>query len=180
MPRPDGTFVVEATPGDYRVNLAPFLTGAPTSPRFSVSIPKGFENAYVKSIRLGEIDVLNEGLHLDGPVTSALTIVLGMNPGSVGGTVVADSQSPAAGATVALLPDIRGRFDLVRTVTTDPSGRFVVNHVVPGEYKVFAWTEISAGDWQDPDVIRAHEARGTALHVGDGAAENIRVTVITP
>jgi hypothetical protein len=109
LPRADGTFAVAATPGDLRVNVAPFLNLAPGLPQFVVPVPKGFENAYVKSIRLGAIDVLNGGMHLDGPPSSPLEIVLGMNPGSVEGTVLADR--PAAGMTVTVLPDVRDRFD---------------------------------------------------------------------
>ena len=65
--------------------------------------------------------------------------------------MLTDTQLPAAGVTVALLPNVRGRFDLVRTATTDPSGRFRLDRVAPGDYKVFAWSEVSDGDWQDPD-----------------------------
>jgi hypothetical protein len=134
----------------------------------------------VKSIRLGETDVLNGGLRLEGPTASQLEIVLGMNPGSVEGTALADAQSAAPGVIVALLPNVRGRFDLVRTATTDPSGRFLLNRVAPGDYKLFAWTEIRDGDWQDPDVIRTYESRGTPVHIVDGTAARVRVTAITP
>ena len=78
--------------------------------------------------------------------------------------------------TVALLPNVRGRFDLVRTATTDPSGRFRLDRVAPGDYKVFAWNEVSDGDWQDPDVMRAYEERGTPIRVGDGTTERVRLT----
>src|SRR5262249_11757753 len=62
LPRADGTFVLAASPGDYRINLAPFLNLAPNLSRFLAPVPKGFENAYVKSIRLGETDILDGGL----------------------------------------------------------------------------------------------------------------------
>ena len=179
LPRADGTFVVAATPGSYRMNLAPFLNLAPELARF-VAVPKGFENAYVKSMRLGEVDVLNGGVHLEGPTTSVLEIVLGMNPGSIDGTVLTAAQSAAAGATVALLPDLRGRFDLVRTATTDASGHFRIDRVAPGGYKLFAWNEAGEGDWLDPDVMRASEGRGTPLRVVDGTTARVRLVSIAP
>jgi hypothetical protein len=179
LPRADGTFVVAATQGNYRVNLAPFLNLAPELARF-VAVPKGFENAYVKSMRLGQVDVLNGGVHLEGPTTSALEIVLGMNPGGIDGTVLTVAQSAAAGATVALLPDVRGRFDLVRTATTDASGHFRIDRVAPGDYKLFAWDEAAEGDWLDPDVMRASEGRGTPLSVVDGTTARVRLVSIAP
>ena len=148
------------------MNVVPFLNLAPGLPQFVVPVPKGFENAYVKSIRLGTVDVLNGGVHLEAPTSSPLEIVLGMNPGSVEGTVLADR--PAAGVTVAVLPNVRGRFDLVKTATTDASGRFSLDHVAPGDYKVFAWIEVNDGDWQDPDFMRAVEERGTPIRVREG------------
>jgi hypothetical protein len=180
LPRADGSFVVAATPGDYRVNVAPFLNLAPAISRVSAAVPKGFERAYVKSIRLGDVDVLNGGVHLDGPTTSSLEIVLGMSPGSVEGTVLSDASSAPGGLAVTLLPNIRGRFDLVRTATTDPAGRFHLDRVVPGDYKAFVWTEASDADWQDPDFVRVYEARGTPVHVVSGRTENVRLMAIAP
>jgi hypothetical protein len=178
LPRANGTFVLAATPGDYRVNVAPFLNLAPGLGRFMVSVPKGFEQAYVKSIRLGALDALNERLHLEGPTASPLEIVLGMNPGKAEGTVVTGAQAIVAGATVVLLPDLRGRFDLVRTATTDASGRFRVDRVVPGPYKLFAWNEVNDGDWQDPEFMRALEGHGTAVRIEAGASARVQLMLV--
>ena len=177
LPRADSTFVVAATPGDYRVNLAPFLNLAPGLGRFMVAVPKGFENAYVKAIRLGDVDALNASLHLDGPTASSLEIVLGMNPGAVEGTLVNGAQTAAGGATVVLLPDMRGRFDLIRTATADASGRFRLDRVAAGQYKLFGWNEVGDGDWQDPDFIRASEERGVPIQVEDAMTSRVRLAL---
>ncbi len=79
---------------------------------------------------------------------------------------------------MALLPDVRGRFDLVRTATTDASGRFRLDRVIPGDYKVFAWNEVGDGDWQDPDLMRAFEERGAPIHIREGATERVGLTTI--
>ncbi len=178
LPRPDGSFVVEATPGDFRLSIAPLLNSI-LAPPF-LSVPKSLETAYVKSIRLGDVDVLNGGLHVDRPPASPLEIVIGTNPGVVDGTVLDESQSGTAGATVALLPDVRRRFDLYRATITDSSGRFHLDHVPPGDYRAFAWEEVSDGAWQDPEFVRADENRGTPVHVGEGTVVAIRLTAIPP
>ncbi|MEP7309421.1 MAG: carboxypeptidase-like regulatory domain-containing protein [Acidobacteriota bacterium] len=177
LPRADGTFVVSAGPGDYQVSLLPFLSVAPGTSEFVVPVPKGFEQAYVKSIRLGDVDVLNARLRLEGATASALEIVLGMNPGAVEGTVVNGTQANAAGATVALLPNVRGRFDLVRTATADASGRFRMDHVAPGQYKLFGWNEVVDGDWLDPDFTGASENRGVPIQVEDAMTSRVRLAL---
>jgi hypothetical protein len=175
-PRADGTFVVDATPGDYRVSVSPILNLNPAPPSFTV--PPSLRNAYIKSIRLGNVDVLNSGVHLERPPSDFLEIVIGTRPGTVEGTVVTEQQSAAAGATVVLLPDFRRRTELYKTITTDASGRFHMDRVPPGDYRLFAWDDIEEGAWQDPDVMRAYESRGTSVRVRDGNDENVQLTVI--
>jgi hypothetical protein len=177
VPRADGTFVVSATPGDYRVNFAPLLNLVSLPGPF-LTVPPGLANAYVKSITLGDIDVLTYGVHFDRPPASPLEIVIGTNPGVVDGTVASNTQDAVSGINVVLIPNARNRFDLFKTATTDPSGQFHLDRVPPGDYKLFAWDDLSDGAWQDPDFIRTYEDRGTPIHVGEGAKEIIRLTTI--
>jgi hypothetical protein len=179
LPRPDGSFVVEATPGDFQLNVAPILNLAvrpPGPPNFQV--PSSLQRAYVKSIRLGDFDVLNNGLRLQGAPAGRLDIVIGTAPGVVEGSVFHDGQTAGPGVTVVLLPDIRRRIDLYKTTTTDPSGQFRIDRVPPGDYRAFAWQEISDGAWQDPDFMQEQEARGTPVRVVEGNPTSIRLTAI--
>ena len=48
-------------------------------------IPAVFQNLYVKSIRIGELDVLNDRLHLETLPRDPMIIVLGSNPGRLAG-----------------------------------------------------------------------------------------------
>jgi hypothetical protein len=47
-----------------------------------------------------------------------------------------------------------------------------------GDYKVFAWEEISDGAWQDADVLRQVESRGKAVHIVDGEQTSVEVIAI--
>jgi hypothetical protein len=178
QPRADGTFVVEATPGDYRLNVAPLLIVALGPSRLPLNIPKPLENVYVKAVRVGSVDVLNNGVHLEGPTADPLEIVIGTNPGGLEGSVTTDRQSPAAGTTVVILPAVRGRFDLIKTTATDPSGRFRLDRLPPGDYRVFAWEEVSDGAWQDPDFMRPYEDRGVPIHITEGRTERVALIAI--
>jgi hypothetical protein len=177
LPRPDGSFVVEAIPGDLQISIAPLLN-LTSRPNVNPPAPASLQHAYVKSVRLGDIDVLNNGLRLQGPVAASLEIVIGTTNGAFGGTVLTGSLSAGPGVTVALLPDLRRRTDLYKTATTDPAGRFQIEHVPPGNYRAFAWQDVSDGAWYDPDFMSAHEARGATVPISEGSTTNLQLTVI--
>jgi protocatechuate 3,4-dioxygenase beta subunit len=126
--------------------------------------------------------VLNDGLHLLGQPRDELVVVLGTNPGTLEGRVVDVRQQPVAAATVVLIPDggIRFRVDHKFT-STDASGRFQMQSIPPGDYKVFAWEEVERGDWQDPDFVRDYESLGKPVRIEEGGKHvNFEVAVIPP
>ncbi len=175
-PREDGAFLLEGSLGDFRVNVAPILN---VTPLFSSRpIPRNLQNAYVKSIRFGNVDVLNNGLHIDRQTTTPLEIVLGNKPGTIDGAVRSNNRPSAGDLTVVLVPNVRRRYELFKTTTTDSSGRFHFDHVPPGNYTVFAWAEVETDSWFDPEFMRSYEDRGMAVQVGEDAKEQVQVTAI--
>ena len=175
VPQPTGSFALEAGPGNFRVNLAPLLNLTPST---FVTLPRGLEGAFVKSIRLGSADVLNDGLHLERPPDVPLEIVIGTTPGAIDGRLAAERRDQGADVSVALVPEVRRRVDLYRSVPPDGSGRFRFDRVPPGDYRIFAWSDVESGAWLDPGFMRAHENRGTPVRVSEGTTENVEVTVI--
>ena len=175
VPLADGSFTVDAGIGDYRVNIAPILNITPL--RGAATLPPAFQNAYVKSIRLGNADVLNGGLHLERQATAPLEVVIGTNPGALDGQVVSERQGPVADLSVVLVPQIRRRIELYRTTTTDSTGRFHFDRLPPGDYKVFSWEEVEDGAWYDPEFLRPYENQGVPVRIPEGRTENARVPV---
>jgi Carboxypeptidase regulatory-like domain len=162
--RDDGTFTIDGVhPGTYRVAFR----GLPP-------------DSYIKSIRMGNADVLDGGLHIDGPPQNSLEIVIGAQGGRVSGTVVGARQEPLPNRTVVLVPDVRlrHRSDLYKTATTDGSGRFRLPGITPGDYVLFAWDNVETGAWQDPDFVRGYENRGKPIHIGEETDDDVRLTVI--
>jgi len=153
------------------------------------ALPPG---TYVKSIKLGTQDVLNAkfypepgdsqrgGLHIDGPVDQPLEIVLGTGTGTVEGTAVDDKQQPAPYRTIVLLPDVplRHRFDLHRVTTSDTSGKFRLQNVTPGSYKLFAFDKIDAGAWEDASVMQSYEGGGHSMRIQENSKETVEVRVV--
>jgi hypothetical protein len=162
--QPDGTFMVANVEArEYRVRLVgPRGFFAPASVRFAG------EDVTGRSFRFGP-DVA------DVP----LEVVVSLAVGGLDVTVVDGNQRPVPGATVALVPDAprRNQSSLFRTASADEFGRLRFDDVIPGDYRLFT-DDVDPSTWQDPEVIRRYENRGTRLRVVDHARQN--VTVRTP
>jgi hypothetical protein len=175
-PLPDGTFSIPASAGDFRINIAPILNVTPV--RFSSPLWPSLRNAYVKSIHLGDTDVLNGTLHLDRQPSAILEVVIATIPGALDGQVVGSGPGQIADSTVLLLPDMRQRNELYRTTTADATGRFHFDRIPPGDYKVFSWAEIEDGAWYDPEFMKNNESRGTPVRIPAGRPETVRIDLI--
>lgn len=151
------------TPGSYRLSV----NGLP-------------RNMYLKSARLGGVDILNGGLSLDGDPRGGLDVVLGTSPAVLQVNVVDEKQLPVPAVTVVLVPDFaqQKRFELYRSTTADASGLARFDTVVPGDYKVYAWEDVEPNVWTDPDFMRGYENRGVAVHIDEGGRPSASVKVI--
>src|SRR5262249_50740413 len=146
----DGTFTLSGvTPGDYRLKVT------------TIGL-----KSYIKSARLGGVDALNPPFRVDGSAAQ-LDVVLSFNSGSMDALVVDDTQKPVYDATVWLIPDLsrRQRFDLYVVSGTDSSGHAHFEGLPPGDYKVFAWSDVAADAWEDPEFLRPYEDRGKAVRI---------------
>ena len=160
----DGTFTVGGViPFEYRVQV----TGLP-------------KNHYVRSARLGEADVLNALLRLDGSPRGTLEVVIGTDPGSLDAIVRDDRQNLVPGVRVVLVPDParRVRTDLFRTVRTDADGRIHMEGIPPGDYTLFSWEEVEEGAWQDPNFLSIYEPLGKTVRIGENGRENVELRLI--
>src|SRR4029078_8966620 len=101
-----------------------------------------------------------DGLHLEREPDGLLEIVIGLRPGVVNGTVSDETRRPGGDATVVLVPDNRKRTDLYFNTVADPSGRFRIEHVPPGNYRIFAWSEFENGVWFDSELMWGFENSG--------------------
>lgn len=159
----DGSFRIEGVPpGDYQVYVS------------------SLEDAYVKTIRMGEADVLTRDLHIDAQPADQLQIVVAKDGGSVNGRVVNEQRGAVPNATVVLIPDgVRApRLDQYKTASTGPSGEFLLGGIAPGAYNVFAWEDVDKDAWFDPNFLRLYRDFGRPVRVVEGANENIELRAI--
>lgn len=172
----DGNFIIQNVgPRDRRVYVVPIL-----NPVVTVNAPTvadALKNAYVKSARLGGVEVLNTGFQFGGEPDKTLEIVLGINAGTLAGRVEDERKQPAAGVFVTLVPDLRSarlfRTDMNRMTSTDAEGRFEVKDLPPGEYKAFALDGFDKDAWLDPDFFKPYEDRGVTVRVDEGKTQNL-------
>jgi Carboxypeptidase regulatory-like domain len=181
-PAENGAISLNAVaPGDYRIGVRPYGIGpdgeAMATGRQATS---AFVNTYMKSARLGETDVLASGLHLYGPTSQSLEIVIGLNGAEVQGSASENGRDPAANVVVVAVPDgaNRGRADLYKRTSTDRQGRFAMAGLAPGDYTFYAWDDLERGAWESPEFMRAFEGRGRFVRLREGKNDPLELNVL--
>jgi hypothetical protein len=155
-----GKFTLTNVPAmSYRINLQ--------------GLPAG---AYLIAGRFGTADALGEPLQVDQ--SSQLALQIGFAPGQVGVTVSDSVGQPFAGAITVLIPAVRNRVDLYKTVTSDQSGQVVFTGVAPGDYKVIAWEDVPQGAYLNADYVQPYEDRGQSVHVDRTSSISAQLKVI--
>jgi hypothetical protein len=159
----DGTFrIADVFPNDYWVNV--------------VNLPP---RTYLKEVSTAGTDLFRAPLRVSNNTPISLEIVIGRNPGKLEGIVVDQQQQPVADVEVTLIPDQpRERHELYRKSQTDRNGRFVIDEIVPGNYKVFSWEDLEPFSYFDPEVLKQYEQRGTPVRIPEGASASVNIRLI--
>jgi hypothetical protein len=143
-----------------------------------MGLPAGF---YVKSVRTDQTDVLVSGLDVSG-APPKVDIVISPNAAAVTGAVQNPKTSAAApGATVVLIPQEKERHErqsYYRIAIADQNGSYMFKGLTPGEYKAYAWEDLEAGAYMDPDVMKPIESKGEALSLRESDQKTLQLTLI--
>ena len=132
----------------------------------------------VKSVRLGQADASN-GITITDGTQDRLEVVMTREFGSLDGLVTDPGRNGAPGATVVLVPAVaRKNGSLYKSTVADVSGRFRFQGIVPGDYVVFAWSDVETGAWQSPEFLRPFEARGRRVQISTNS-QDVQVPVIS-
>ena len=162
---PDGTFnMPEVAAGDYDVALAS------TGPE---------SDLYVSAIRMGDDDVLAHGLHVNGPPSEPIEIILKANGGTVEIRVRTPKGEPLPDAQVVLLPDVprREQVALYATCTADARGLCTLRGVTPGDYHGFAFAKDVNVDFRDPESTTDAEKLARPVKVTEGSHQSFELEV---
>lgn len=160
----DGTLTFEnVSVGDYKYSVA--------------SLPAG---TYVKSVQFGGTDVTHGLIHITGS-GGVLDVVLAGNAPSVSGSIVNDKGEAQAGVTVALWtrdPDPGSLSNGVAIATTDRSGGFQFQSLVPGAYSLAAFEDIDNGLAQARDFLALFSGDAEKLELREGEAPSKQLKTI--
>jgi hypothetical protein len=162
----DGTFVMRGVnPGDFFLSVS----GAPP-------------DHYLKSVRLGGAEIIDAGFAAAPGKPASLEVIVSANAGAVEGQVLTDENLPAVGAMVVLVPEkkLRSHAQWYRTATTDQLGRFLLQGIRPGEYKLFAWDDVEFSAWLDPEFLAAYEEKGVKVSVAESARTAADLKLLAP
>lgn len=187
-------------PQPYRVFLMPGMMGrggAHVPPaevdgqgRFRlVGVPQGVwdlrvepmpRGGYLKSMKLGDQDVLRTEMEIGTSVSGDLEIVLSTKSGLIEGTIARAKEGLPI--QVMALPEGDERlmpgFQLFGRVTRE--GRYQIEGVRPGKYRVFASAASGTmAGWRDPDVLKALESKMTLVTVEESGRITQDLTLIS-
>ena len=141
--------------------------------RFQSSTP----GAYVKKITdKGGVDL---GLIITVPeaATFEIAVVVSTKTATLEGTVTSDAKGPK---TVMLVPEPAGQNALVfmRSINTDASGRYKLERIVPGSYKLFAFAEeIPGSAFLNGDLAQLLGNKGISITLKESDNETKAVPI---
>lgn len=131
----DGTFLLHQVPeGSYGLNI--------------FSVPPGFY------LTANGADMFEAGITVNrGSSPAALDLILSPALGRIDGTVSGGDESPRAGVPVLLVPGGVRRTQRMyyRRAMTDQSGRFALQKVAPGDYRLLAGGGMEMADFMNLD-----------------------------
>jgi hypothetical protein len=170
---------VSLVPGDRVVSNGPLRAGVNKDGSFKITgVPPGVwdidagpipPGGYLKSMRLGDQDVLTEDMTIRPSTTEQLNIVLSTRAAAFEGDVTEGDQP--ARAVVLLAPEEKFRHVLsfYRLATADDRGHFEIKRATPGRYRLFAFDEFDERSIQDPDFLKPFESLGVPVVLREGA-----------
>jgi hypothetical protein len=89
----------------------------------------------------------------------------------------AASNESSAHVYLVPLPDSSGEF---RDVWVSPDGKFNLQQVPPGVYRVLAFDHMQPDlEYRDAEAMRAYESKGQVVRVAAGQKEQVRLQVIS-
>ena len=159
----DGTFrVMNVSPGIWDIDVGP--------------IPS---SGYLKSMELGNQDVLTQDMVINSRTAEPLKIVLSTQAASVAGSVKGIAGVPGR-AGVLLVPD--GKFRHVvsfyRLIASDETGHFEIKRATPGTYKLYAFEELNPNLIEDPEFLKPFEQLGVPVKLEEGRSTSQDVNLI--
>jgi hypothetical protein len=149
---------------------------------YTASVDGVPDGLYVKSLRMGSVDLMTTSLRIAGGVSpDPIDVVLASDAGRAFGRVGTGASAAATNVIVALVPDSsadRHRTELYKNTMTDAAGRYEFSNVPPGRYKLFAWEYAEQGIWTIPSVLQPVDGMGKSIEVNAKGDVETQLTML--
>ncbi len=147
---------------------------------YHVEVDGQSKDCYIKDIRYGPSDGLDDGFTVSKGAPANLEITISSRGARLQGTTSDADGLPAAGVWVVLVPSAphRSHHRLYKSLTTDQYGHFDLRGIAPGDYKLFSWNQVEDGAWEDADFLKPFEEKGEKVTVQEGDAKSVNLTTI--
>ncbi|HSU58845.1 MAG TPA: carboxypeptidase regulatory-like domain-containing protein, partial [Bryobacteraceae bacterium] len=168
----DGSFSLEdLNPQKYNLRLFPTLEGT-----------------YIKSVQLGQQEMLGKELDFSQGVSGELLIALSYGVAEAGGTVQIPQQEgssdpsqakPATAASIVLVPEeLRPDGSGFEYGNTTQTGTFSIKNVPPGRYRAYAFEEVKRDQMDNPDFLKQLESKGVEVDLKENGNQQVQLTLI--
>ena len=159
----DGSFkITGVVPGIWDIDAGP--------------IPAG---GYIKSMLLGDRDVLTEDMVIRPTTTGVLKIVLSTRAATLEGDVVQGEQPSPAMVVLAPEGKLSHVASFYRVSATDEKGHFEIKNAVPGRYMLYAFDEFDRRLIQDPGGLKRFEESRVPVTLSEGANGSRKLSVLS-
>jgi hypothetical protein len=172
----DGTFTAVNVPaGTYRVSLPLHSeTGDRDLPNED-PVGSDLQNVCVRDIRQSDTAITGDEIRI-GNTNSTVTVTLSDSTTRIQGHL----GVPGGSAVVALVPDDRKQIQRYVATNADPDGNFQFKCALPGEYRLYAWTDLTGAPYRNEAFMANYRDQGTPVRVTEGGTLTVQTPLIQP
>lgn len=159
--KPDGSFEIDGVlPSEYTLSL--------------IGLPSSY---YVKRVQVGMQQIAGRTIDF-GHNTGALAVVISSSGGIINGSILDNQQQPAAGVSVALIPDPPrpDAPDLYKVLRTNAQGQFTILGVAPGHYQLFAIQGAQSNAHFDSDWLNSLQDYSKQISIDENSTITLTIS----
>jgi len=147
---------------------------------YEVQISGYTKDCYVKDVEYGGTHSAENKISVSKGGGAELVVTISSRGARVQGAVVDKDGVPTAGVWVVAVPDEarRSNLKLFKSQTTDQYGKYDLRGLAPGTYRIFSWSGVEQGEWEDAEFLRPQEGKGELLELQDEDAKTVNLNVI--
>jgi Carboxypeptidase regulatory-like domain len=130
---------------------------------------------YVQSVRCGDVDLLQEDLHVTSAPPEPIEVVIGDGPARLTGTVAGMQTKTPAG--VLAVPD-HGSIHRLQITYTAPDGTFQIPNLAPGEYSVLALDRLDSLEYRNAEVLGPYLSHAVHVTLAPNAEAKVTLNLV--